>query len=121
MTSTANARLSNSAVLIELDDVSVRIAHEDRLRSGLEPDGAAAERETRRFEPLLGRRDVIAPQREVSDAWVLLGDIHQDVRLARRRCVKHEVDLHAGRMVEDRDRFRSDRTGSLPEAEQLVE
>src|SRR5215471_2163651 len=84
-----------SAGLMKLDYVTVGIAHEDRLGTGLEADRAAAQREARRLQHFLRCQDVGAQQREVSDAGMLLGDIHQDVRLVRSRRIEHEVDLHS--------------------------
>jgi hypothetical protein len=47
-----------SAALVQFDHVAIRIAHEDSLRPGPEADGAAAQRDTGRLEPLLRGDDV---------------------------------------------------------------
>src|SRR5213083_863509 len=47
-----------SAALVQFNHVAIRVAHEDSLRSGPEADRAAAQRDTRRLEPLLRGHDV---------------------------------------------------------------
>ena len=64
---------------------------------------------------------VRAQEGEVRDSGVLLGDVHEDIRLVRVRRVENEVQLHSRRVIEDGDGLRTDRTGGLREAEQGVE
>jgi hypothetical protein len=52
---------------------------------------------------------------------VLLGDVHEDVRLVRVRRVEYGVQFHARRVIEDGDGLGTDRAGGLHEAEQGVE
>src|SRR5882762_9588007 len=57
-----------SAALVQFNHVAIRVAHEDSLRSGPEADRAAAQRDTRRLEPLLRGHDVGAQEGKVRDA-----------------------------------------------------
>src|SRR6266571_5240559 len=109
-------RARSSAALVQLDHVAIRIAHEDRLRSGSEAYGPAAQGEAGRLEPLLRGHDVGAQEGEVRDPGVFLGYVHEDVRL-----VQNEVQLHSRQVIEDGDGLGADRTGGLGEAEQGVE
>src|SRR6266513_435905 len=110
-----------SAALVQFNHVAIRIADEDSLRSGPEAHGAAAQRDTGRLEALLRRHDVGAQEGKVRDAGMLVGNVHEDVRLVRARRIKHQVQFHSGRVIEDGDRLGTDRTGGLREAEQCVE
>src|SRR2546425_8319024 len=89
------------AALVQFNHVAIRIAHEDSLRPGPEADGAAAQRDTGRLEPLLRGHDVGAQEGEVRDAGMLVGDVHEDVRFVRARGVEHQIEFHSGRVIED--------------------
>ena len=111
----------SAEALVQLDDVAVGVADEDRLRVRPELHRAAAQRNPGGLQRRLGRVNVVAQQREVRDAGMLLRHVHEDVRLGGVRGVQDQVELHPRRVVEDGHRLGSDRTGGFLEAEQGVE
>src|SRR5207245_6996929 len=69
-----------SCALVELDHVAVGIAHEHAARVGAEPARAAAEWDAGGSELCAGGLEIGAEQREVRDAGMLCGAVHEDVR-----------------------------------------
>ena len=106
---------------MELDDVPVRVTYEEKHRAILKLN-RLGDRHAGLGKLLFHRLSVAYFERNMSIARVFRRYVHQDiVRGSIVVSVQDKIDVHAGQMFHDSDRFRADRSDDKLETQYFIE